>query len=218
MELEFSFDEISLDQQVSREQLEIDLYDELITISDAEPDEQMRLLAARPQVGSVREADRPESIRITSSLAKVPTTSVSGTSSQIVAGQGPVSITPALPNGAPSQPLPSINPYSAEGPREATPVPPRVAVQKPEPLPPAVPTAIPPDFPGSKTGEIPTPRALVQQPVGEPSGVARPSAPVAPAITADPAVQAASGIKCQDCGQLAGELDMICIECGAFLG
>src|SRR5260370_30560355 len=70
MGLEFRFYEISLDQQVSKEQLEIDLYDELITITDADPDEQVRLLAVRPVVGGSKQDDKPESIRVTGSLGK----------------------------------------------------------------------------------------------------------------------------------------------------
>src|SRR5215469_10752667 len=62
MGLDFSFDDISLDEKVSREQLEIDLYDELITISDAEPDEQVRMLSAKPAaVVNQQEDDKPES-------------------------------------------------------------------------------------------------------------------------------------------------------------
>src|SRR5262252_3896485 len=69
--LEFSFDDISLDEKVSREQLEIDLYDELITISDAEPDEQVRMLSAKPAaVVNQQEDDKPESIRVTGSLGR----------------------------------------------------------------------------------------------------------------------------------------------------
>src|SRR5262249_16265658 len=111
MGVEFNFDEISLDQKVSREQLEIDLYDELVTISDAEPEEQVKLLSAKPAVAVSHEGDKPESIRVTGYLGKDHSLAVA----QVLPAphapeltEIPVAARPA--NVAKSQPLPAAYP------------------------------------------------------------------------------------------------------------
>jgi hypothetical protein len=217
MGLDFNFDDIDLEQHVSENQLEIDLYDELITITDAEPDDQIRLLAARTLVGNHNADDKPESIRITGSLARVsPAIGAPALQGQIVARQDETFLTPPPPNGAKSQPLPSINPVSQETRPQVPPThPPTVIGHKPQPIQ----TATPAPIPSPPRAETNPPPAVVEQPVPQPPRVARPPAPVPLPSKAAPVVPVtASGPRCQDCGQPAGELDMICIECGAFLG
>jgi hypothetical protein len=197
---EFSFDEISLDQHASREQLEIDLYDELVTITDAEPDEQIRLLAVKPPapVGPA-EPDRPESIRITGSLAK---------------DQSPANppVTPLAVAGPYGKPDPAGGAYPAP---EAT----APEVRKPSPpLNGRNSGAIQPSNPGPTTPEIAPPLPQVQAPAPAPrkTQLAAPVPPPSKPVRTGPAQ--ASVQKCPDCGQPAGELDMICIECGTFIG
>ncbi len=203
MTLEFSFDEISLDQKVSREQLEIDLYDELVTISDAEPEEQVRLLAVKPAVPISPQDDKPESIRVTGSLGKEH--SMTGT---------PFSTVPKVAQ-------------QTEAPIAAR----HDIVEKPEPLPLAIdarpglpvtplnghkPNPVKPPAPSPRTKEIQPP---AQAPAFAPSKNPEPSTPPRPAPSPVPTASAEPlAGECPDCGKPAGELDMICIECGAFIG
>jgi len=211
MGLEFSFDEISLDQKVSRDQLEIDLYDELVTISDAEPEEQVRLLAVKPAVPVALEDDKPESIRVTGSLGKdhllaeTPILRVPIASEQTefpvaprpagIAKSGPLPTAyPPMPGEAPALPVTHLplngqnsGPFQSTGPSQRT-----TEIQPP-------PQARPP---------------VVVAPTGP-----QPSAPHPPAPAPVPTASTAGSTgACPDCGKPAGELDMICIECGAFIG
>jgi hypothetical protein len=183
MGLDFSFDEISMDQRVSQEPIEIDLYDELITISDAEPDEQVRLLAIRPPAAGAKTDDMPESITVTGSLAKEQApASVPVMASQTTAARTEIPVAPPPPNG--TQPEPTV-------------------------------TAIP----SLRTREITLPPPQIQPAVAEALRQPQPSAPLQKPSPAPAKVAPKASINvCSDCGQPAGELDMICIECGAFIG
>jgi hypothetical protein len=231
MGLEFSFDD-TLDQQVSRDQLEIDLYDELITISDAEPDEQVRMLATKPAtVVGHQENDKPESIRVTGSLGRergmsdAPAMPIGiGPEQASMPADGPPpanpaqsaailpgSATPTASNGqnlAPAR-LASATPMTAErrpAPVEWPPDAPTMHVKPPLPLPTPTAQALAPP-PKSALPPVAPPRAVAPPPVAPPK-----AAPV----TAVPDTRFVN--KCPDCGQPAGDLDMICIECGGFIG
>jgi hypothetical protein len=220
MGLEFSFDDVSLDQQVSGDQLEIDLYDELITISDAEPDEQVRLLSARPQATGYRQDDKAESIRVTGSLARGPASGGLAMPDQIIPAQDDPFAAAPPPNSTRPRPLPGPSPVPRETrpqvPPTPLPTPPAVAGQRPaQPIQPEFSAPIP----APKTREMTPPGTLHQQPAPQPPRVQRPPSSVSAPGSAAPVVSAETpGNKCQDCGQPAGDLDMICIECGAFLG
>jgi hypothetical protein len=249
MGLEFSFDDISLDQQVSREQLEIDLYDELIEISDAEPDEQIRMLSSKPAaVASHQESDKPESIRVTGALgrervvAETPATSTSDeqASKPAAATHPPL---PASPRKSAPLPYPPVADLSLAADPGNLPLPsayrpaadtsivaaaPPPNGQRPAPVRPAPPmpiTAEPAPVPAEWPPEAGPRQVMPQPPLPSPVLQAPPtpprSAPLPPLPKAAPvAVVADSGFvnRCPDCGQPAGDLDMICIECGAFIG
>jgi hypothetical protein len=239
MGLEFSFDDANLDQQVSRDQLEIDLYDELITISDAEPDEQVKMLATKPAtVAGHQGNDKPESIRVTGSLGR-----------ERAMGEAPPMPSPAWPEqdsmpaaGAPparpakSAPLPSAYPAVADPGNMAVPTNPNG--QKPVPVRPVSPNPMPAERrpapverpPVPAPMQVPTqhplpsaevqapPRRVSQQLAAPPRAAAPP--PVAPPRAAPvmPVPETRFVNKCPDCGQPAGDLDLICIECGGFIG
>jgi hypothetical protein len=207
MGLEFRFDEISLDQQVSSEQVEIDLYDELITISDAAPEEQVRLLAIKPALDNPIEGDGPESIRVTGSPGKeqLPATGPGGTTEPVIQ-RAEVPIVAPSPYGRNSQPLNSPNLVTPANQPQAASTP-HSNGQKSEPQQPATPAAKPAD-----TILPPTP---VHPGLAAPP---RQGQRVPTALPPSPPVIAAPANVCPDCGQAAGELDMICIECGAFIG
>src|SRR5262245_55050147 len=214
MGLEFSFDEISLDQKVSRDQLEIDLYDELITISDAEPEEQVSLLAVKPAVPVVQADDKPESIRITGSLGKehllmaTPVSPAPTAAEQIEIAVDARPANVARPQSIPAPYPPPVGagpgfpvaPPAPNGPRSA---PTQPSDQTPGPSP--------------KPKEVqPPPQAAA--PIFTRSKELQPPLPVPPAPRVPLASANASASSCPDCGNPAGELDMICIDCGAFIG
>jgi hypothetical protein len=252
MGLEFSFDDISLDQQVSREQLEIDLYDELITISDAEPDDQIRMLSSKPAaVSSHQENDKPESIRVTGSLGRErafgetpPMPAAAGfeqASKPAAATHPPLPASPRKsaplpypPAADPSlaadpgnTPLPSAYRPAADTSTVAAAPPPNGQRPAPvQPVPPRPMTAEPAPPPAEWPPEAPPRQARPQPPVPTPVFQAPPapsrSAPLPPAppkAAPAPVVAVTGSInRCPDCGQPAGDLDMICIECGGFIG
>jgi len=250
MGLEFSFDDISLDQQVSREQLEIDLYDELIEISDAEPDDQIRMLSSKPAaVSSHQENDKPESIRVTGSLGKERVVAETpATSASEEQASKPAAVThpplPASPRKSAPLPYPPAADLSLAADPGNTPPPsayrpaadssivaavPPPNGQRPAPVRPAPPprpmTAEPGPSPAEWLLEAAPRQAVPQPPLPSPVLQAPPvpsrSAPLPPPPKAAPVpVVADSGSvnRCPDCGQPAGDLDMICIECGGFIG
>jgi len=205
MGLDFNFDEISLDQKASRDQLEIDLYDELVTISDSEPEDQVRLLAVARPAAHPTESDRPESIRITGSLSKEqrPRPGVAKPP-EPTAGQSEPFVIPARVNGAKSQHgHESTHPRSV--PLPGVPVPgaaPQAPVAPPLPLP-KVPQRSQTAAPSDARSQLSAARPDIVPDAAQ----TRVPAPGAPQIT-----------RCANCGQPAGDLDMICIECGAFIG
>ena len=208
MGLEFSFDEISLDQQASSEQLEIDLYDELVTIAVAEPEEQVRLLATTPAPMPGRaEPDKPESIRVTGSLGK----------EQFQAGMlvAPAEIPVQTEAPIPAPQLKAMPPEAPEYPHARAPLwsgdisehPAPTNGERPHPLQPAG---------AVREADKATPPPKPQVPPHPQDSQPRPKAPPVPPVLAAP--PAAPAVTCPDCGREAGELDMICIECGAFIG
>jgi len=212
MGLEFSFDEISLDQKVSGEQLEIDLYDELATISEAEPEEQVRLLAVKPVVAVSHQDDKPESIRITGSAGKEHSLAAAPTL--------PVPVAPE-PTWIPLDARPA-GIAKAELLHPAYPLPQAAAHELPL-APPAPPNrrnsgAFQSSGQSPRTKEIQGP-ARAQAPVSDQTkspqtpGPLPKAAATVPTVSAEPLPGA-----CPDCGNPASELDMICIECGAFIG
>ncbi|HKF57376.1 MAG TPA: hypothetical protein VKJ45_18105 [Blastocatellia bacterium] len=249
MGLEFSFDDISLDQQVSREQLEIDLYDELIEISDAEPDEQIRMLSSKPAAVSSQEDDKPESIRVTASLGKervvaeIPATSASdeqaskpaapvthpplpasprksaplpyppGADLSLAADPGNTPLPSAYRPAADSSIVAAAPPPNGQRPAPVHPAPPRLMTAEPAPLPAVRP---PEAAPRQAMPQPPLPPPVLQGPPAPPRSAPLPLPPKAAPV---PVVADSGSVnRCPDCGQPAGDLDMICIECGGFIG